>query len=311
MGDLPRMFREGKAYCETQRTVDRAYLFKPDEIVRQIIGSSAGRALEKHPVKIYYLEFNINHMHRGIQPLSTKPEDLRHFFEFTKMFNSLIAKGINRHLDREGPVFSTHVRAAEAQCDQSLEQQLFYAVTNVVKDGLVEEAAHWKGFSLHNQMATGDIEKFYYIDYAAWRKAGGPKSGKPASAFMKTTTVELTPLPSQATWKPDKRQAHFRREVRNLEQFHRENREREHKTVVGRTALAQVDPRDRPKTRPIRTPKPKCHATTKAALDEYLKDYGAFLNVYYVASEEWMSGIWTAEFPTGCFRPPNPIIAHT
>ena len=308
MGDLPRMFREGMAYCETQRTVDRTFLFKPDEVVRQIIGSSAGRALEKHPVKIYYLEFNINHMHRGIQPLSTKPADLRHFFEFTKMFNSLIAKGINRHLDREGPVFSTHVRAAEAQCDKSLEQQLFYAVTNVVKDGLVEEASHWKGFSLHNQMATGNIEKFYYIDYTAWRKAGGPKSGKPTSAFMKTTTIELTPLPSQTAWKPDKRQAHFRREVQKLEDFHRARRQQEKESVVGKTALATIDPRDRPKTPPTRSPRPKCHATTQEAREAFFKAYSDFLAVYCVASKKWMKGDWTAEFPAGSYRPPNPIV---
>jgi len=276
MGDRPKMFRENMAYSETQRTVDRAFLFRPDEVIRQLIGSSAGRALRKHPVRIYWLEFNINHLHRGIAPLSTSQEDLRHYLEFTKMFNSLVAKGINRILKRQGAVYSTSVRSTETIRSANLEQQLFYAVTNVVKDGLVDKVSHWRGFSLYNQMATGIAEKFQYIDYPAWRGAGGKRSGKKPSAFLANVTIELSPMPHQQHWSPAKRQSHFRREVRAIEKDCREKREALGHKPMGPTKLAKLDPRDRPKTLPVRTRKPLCHASTKAERDEYKKGYRDF-----------------------------------
>ena len=85
MGNRPKMFRDNFVYSETQRTVDRAFLFKPDEATRNLIGASAGRAQRKHPVKIYWLEFNINHLHRGIAPLSISPKDLRNYTQDPSM----------------------------------------------------------------------------------------------------------------------------------------------------------------------------------------------------------------------------------
>ena len=160
MGDLPRWIKADSAYCEVQRTVDRSFFFKPDEAVRQIIGSAAGRALEKHPVKLFWLDFNINHKQNGLAPLSDEPEHIENVAKFHQMFNSLTAKGINKHLGREGALYSGRNRSKEAVDDQSLEQQLFYAVTNVAKDGLVDKVSHWQGFSSYKQLATGEVEQF-------------------------------------------------------------------------------------------------------------------------------------------------------
>jgi len=76
MGMHPRWYRAGSAYSQTQRTIDRQFFFKPDPVVRNIIGASAARAQRKHPVRIYWLEFNTNHEQCGIAPLSDSQEDL-------------------------------------------------------------------------------------------------------------------------------------------------------------------------------------------------------------------------------------------
>ncbi len=47
MSNLPRWIKSDAVYAEVQRTVDRSLLFKPGPAVRQIIGTSAGRALAK------------------------------------------------------------------------------------------------------------------------------------------------------------------------------------------------------------------------------------------------------------------------
>ncbi|MCP4601922.1 MAG: hypothetical protein GY847_15645 [Proteobacteria bacterium] len=305
MGDRPRWIKADTVYSEVQRTVDRQFLFKPDEPIRQIIGAAAGRALKKNPVLIYWLDFNINHKQNGIAPVSDDPKHIKAYAKFHQMFNSLLARMINKFLGREGALFSTRNRSTEVLDDMSLEQQLFYAVTNPVKDGLVERVAHWKGFSSYKQLATGEIETFHYIDWTAWHKAGGKKGKKKPEQFMRTVTVELTPLPAWQHMPAHKRQAYFRREVRKLEQHFREQREREGRSVIGKRKLEKIDPRERPKNPPVRTRKPICHASNKAAADEYKESLRAFLDQYLYASEMWQRGALEVEFPSGSFRPPD------
>jgi len=196
-------------------------------------------------------------------------------------------------------------KLVEAVDDMSLEQQLFYAVTNPVKDGLVDRIAHWKGFSSYKQLATGEVESFRYIDWTAWHKAGGKKRGKKPSDFTVTVKVELTPLPAWENMPPHKRQAHFRREVRKLEQRFREERERDGRTVIGKRQLEKLDPRGRPKKPFVRTRKPLCHASSQAAAEEYRESLKAFLEQYWYASGMWQRGFRDVEFPRGSFRPPD------
>jgi len=305
MGDLPRWIKADSVYCEVQRTVDRCFLFKPDEHVRQLIGASAGRAQKRFPVKLFWLDFNIDHKQDGIAPLSDKPEHIENVARFHQMFNSLTAIGINKRHGRDGSLYSSRNRSKEAVDDMSLEQQLFYAVTNVVKDGLVDRVAHWKGFSSYKQLATGEAEKFHYIDWSAWHRVGGMKSKKKPEAFMKSVTVELSPLPAWEHMPPHKRQAYFRREVRKLEQHFREQREREGRPAMGKRKLEKLDPRDRPKTPAEHTRAPICHASTVEAAEEYKEALRAFLEQYWYASGMWRRGIYEVEFPRGSYRPPD------
>jgi len=301
----PRWFRADATYCETQRTVDRQFLFKPDPVIRNIIGAAAGRALKKFPVKLFWLDFNINHKHGGKAPLSDDTEHIQNFARFEQLFNSLVARGINKHLGREGALYSTRNRSAEAVDDLSLEQQLLYAVTNPVKDGLVDRTAHWKGFSSYNQLATGKVERFSYINWTAWHQAGGAKGKRAPEEFLEWTEVKLTPIPSWERLPAHKRQAMFRRRVRQLEQDYRAVRERDGRRPMGPRKLSRLDPRARPKgEKAERRRQPLCHASTPAGAREYEKRLRGFLEQYYYASGMWMEGVLDVKFPAGSFKPP-------
>ena len=305
MAYRPRWVRAHAAYCHTQRTVDRQFLFKPDDITRNIIGAAAGRALEKFPVKIYWLDFNINHKQSGITPLSDSYEHLQNFVRFEQLFNSLVARGINKYLGREGPLYSSRNRTDEAIDDRSLEQQLLYAVTNPVKDGLVDRVAHWKGFSSYKQLATGEVDRYWYIDWTAWHRAGGKRSRKSPEAFVRWVEVKLSPIPSWEGMSAHKRQALFRRRVRELEGDYRLEREREGRRAMGPRKLAKVDHRDRPKSPPKESGRqPLCHSSTLEGAKEYEKRWREYLDQYYHASGLWMKGVTDVEFPSGSFKPP-------
>jgi hypothetical protein len=305
MANRPRWIRADAAYCEVQRTVDRQFFFKPDETIRNIIGSSVGRAQEKYPVKLYWVDFNINHRQSGKAPLSDSPEHLDNLVRFDQLCNSLIARELNKLLGREGALFSTHNRIEEAIDDLSLEQQLLYAVTNPVKDGLVDRVAHWKGFSSYNQLATGKVERYPYVERTAWHRAGGERGKKSQEAFVKCAEVKLSPIPSWQHLPAHKRQALFRRRVRQLEREYRAERERENRTVMGPKRLAKVDPRNRPKN-PSRTHgrQPLCHCSTVEGARAYAERWRTFLDTYYYASGMWMQGVTDVEFPAGSYKPP-------
>ncbi len=305
MARRPRWIRADAAYCEVQRTVDRQFFFKPDETIRNIIGSAVGRAQKKYPVKLYWIDFNINHKHTGRAPLSDKPEHLDNLVRFDRLCNSLIARGINSLIGREGPLFSTRNRSEEAIDDMSLEQQLLYAVTNPVKDGLVDRVAHWNGFSSYQQLATGQVDRYHYIDWTAWHRAGGRRSKKSPAAFTKWAEVKLTPIPAWERLPEHKRQALFRRRVRQLEQEYRAERELECRTVMGPRKLAKVDPRDRPKNQPKSNGRqPLCHSSTIDGAKEYKERLRAFLDQFYYASGMWLKGATDVEFPAGSYKPP-------
>ena len=300
----PRWIKANSAYCGAQRTVDRQFLFKPDASLRNLVGACAARAQRRFPVTIYWLDCNINHKHSGLAPLSDSPEHLNNLVRFQQLFNSLLARELNARLDREGPVFASRDRSDEADDDASLEQQLLYSVTNVVKDGLVERVAHWPGFSSYKQLATGEVERFTYVDRTAWHRAGGAAGQRPLSAFVRTVELRLSPIPSWSHLRPEQRQTLFRRRVRHLEQAFREERQRESRPVMSPARLAKIDPRDRPKSPPKRSRMPLCHSSSPEGARSYRDRLRAFLDAFYSASGRWLAGIRDVEFPLGSFRPP-------
>ena len=71
-----------------------------------------------------------------------KPPEISKFY---KHFYSLLTRNLNKLWDREGTMWSTRVRSREAVDPASREQQLLYAVTNMVKDGLLDKVSHSPG----------------------------------------------------------------------------------------------------------------------------------------------------------------------
>lgn len=304
MGMKPRWLKANTIYAQTGRTVDRQFLFKPDPVIRNIIGASAARAQTNHPVKIFYLDVNINHKHDGIAALSDAPEHLDNLIRFKQTFHKILAFELNKHLGREGAVFSSRSRSIECVDSQSAEQQFFYAMTNPAKDGLVERVAHWKGFSSYNALARGEDETFTFINRTAWHQAGGKNSKKPLSAFTETIRIQYSPLPGWEGMKPHQIQSRIRREVRSLEQQYRKEREAEGRMAMSPIKLQKLNHRDRPKTRPKKTPMPLCHASSLKAAELYKESYKEFLNAYRLASAHYRKGALDTEFPLGSIRPP-------
>ncbi len=308
MARRPRRWKENAAYAEVKRTVDRQFLLKPTPEIKNIIGASLGRALKKYPVKLFWAEGNVNHMQVGREPLPGMTDNCS---RFDQMFYSLLSRGVNKLLGREGAVWSSRNRSTEVIDDKALEQQLFYAVTNMVKDGLLDKVRHTKGFSCYEALATGKVEKYWYTDWTAWWNGGGKRNKKPISTYRKCVEVRYEPLPGWKGMAEHQRQAHFRREVRKLEERFREERRREGRRELGPRGLAALDPRERPRTEKEKTPQPLCHSSTREGRERYKEEWREFLDAYQRASAEYRKGNFAVEFPDGSFRPPLvTVVSH-
>ena len=276
MGSRLRMFEPDVPFNITLNAVDGQFLFTPNHrcdnpllhrscppnaldpsndiipipSVINIIGSSIGRALARNPVRIHAFESNSNHIHALI---SADESNLENIAKFQCHVNSLIARGMEKLLRRKGHFFAGRYRMEACVDDESAEQKLFYALTNVVKDNLVEKVNETPFFSTFRYQSEGKIMKFWYIDWESYWDAGGKRSKKvKPKDFMRWVTVKTTPLPSWMKYTEKQRQTRIRKEVQRTEEACRCKREASgirRYGVMGVKALFARDPRGRAEER--------------------------------------------------------------
>jgi hypothetical protein len=335
MGGRIRVWEPGVVYSGAQRCNDRTFLFKPNhradnpllhescppaaldppnDIVPKpstinIIGSSVARAHEMYPVDIAWWETNINHQHPGLRPTEDQLENIAPFLQAA---NSLIARQINKLYDREGHVFSGPIRFTPCIDDVSAEQQLVYALTNPVKDGLIESVGRSPFFSTYRAQARGEPLRYWYIDWEAWwLRGGGRKKGNRPKDFLKWIELSIARLPEFEDWPDHKIQSRVRHGVRDVEEETSRLLRSEGRSVFGVPALFSIDPRDRPREPKSSGRQPICHAADRQLAREYVKQWREILNEHRKASWDYRMGFHEREFPNGTYRPPIATIYNS
>ena len=327
MGRRNRIWEPDVVYSAVINCVDRQFLLKPDHSSRDvllregsedalsllnditpqpstinIIGAAVARAQELSPIRIHWVESNINHLHIGF---SAKEDQLDNISDFFRNIGSNIAGKINRKWGREGHMWGAAFRPTGCSDEPSAEQQLVYSVTNVVKDGLVETVRESPFFTSYRALAHGEEMSFWWIDWDSFNKAGGfRKRNHRPKDYLKWVELELVALPEQEEWPEHRRQSWMRFEVREVEQATRDELRGEGRRAMGVAALFAVNPRDRPKSPRDSRPQPKCHWSDPAARRRYERQQRDTRAEHRVASIEYRGGFWEREFPEGTFRPP-------
>ena len=316
-------------YSVTHRTVDRQFLFRPNHHPRQplldqscpiealdpnnriipvpsninIVGSSYVRAMRKSPVQLHCAELNIDHGHDEIsEHPECEPGNIPIFYRNAK---SLIANQVNWRLEREGAVYAGPYRMEPCLDDEAAEARWLYAMTNTVKDGLVEKVSESPFFNTYKHQAFGEPLKFWWINWTAFYKAGGWDNKKiHPKMFLEWGELEITPLPHLQDLPEHKRQTRVRQTIREHEHLIAEQRTAQERTVIGVPALYKVDPRDRPKNPKHSGPQPLCHTTDKKLRREFEERWRAHVSEHKKASFDYRQGYYEREFPEGSFRPP-------
>jgi hypothetical protein len=328
VGAKIRMIEPDQVYEASIRTVDRTFLFSPnhrksypllaassppstlsldndvipDPSIINVIGAAVGRALVDAPIQIHGFEANINHLHLIFSATQTQLDNIIPFFQTAF---SLIARGVNRSIDREGPVFNGRMRAHACLSEETAEQKLLYAITNAAKDNLIERTEKSPLFTTYHYQAKGEPLKYWYIDYDAYWTAGGSrKKTHRLKDYLKWTKWHCTPLPNQQSKSISERQTWMRQQVKDLEMAFAEQRKERGRTVIGEKCLRETDPRDRPKNPKKSGPEPLCHASDKETAKAYKEKWRHFKNEHIKASADYRNGMRDREFPIGSFKPP-------
>jgi len=334
VGARIRMYEPNQVYEATIRTVDRAFLFAPNHhksrpliadtsppnaldtrnnlipepSVVNIFGAAIGRALRRFPISIHYFEANIDHPHIGF---SASEDQLDNIVPFFQTAFSLIARGVNRLRDREGPLFSSRLRVRPCIDDKQAEKTLLYAVTNVAKDNLVAHISESPFFTTYHHQAKGAPLRYWYIDYNAYWTAGGTsKKNHRLKDYLRWVNWRCEPLPSHQSMSEPQRQTWLRKQVKEKEAAFAKERGQSGKTVIGVKRLRETDPRDRPKSPKKSGPAPLCHASDKESAREFEEKWKQFKDAFIAASADYRGGIRDREFPVGSYKPPLLDIAR-
>jgi hypothetical protein len=274
----------------------------PEPSVINVIGAAVARAQLLDPIRIHWVEANINHLMIGFSAAAEQLENIPRFF---RNVNSAIAVKLNDKWNHNGHLWSSPYRATVCKDDQGVEQQLVYCVTNPVKDDLVETVQESPFFTSFRALAQGEKMSFFRIDWKAYRLAGSvrKKSHKPKD-YLEWLELELLPIPGQEDWPAHKRQAWVRAQVRAVEAATKEELRAAKRKAMGRAAQFAADPRDRPKNPKRSGPQPLCHASDPEVAREYEKQWREVVREHRAASIDYLQGMRDREFPEGTFRPP-------
>jgi hypothetical protein len=328
MGSRIRVVEPGLVYSATQRCNDRLFFFRPDHnpahpllhidcpvealdpaspiipvpSIINVIGASAARAQELHPLDICWLEGNLNHLHDGIL---SRPGQIGNVAPFFRDFLSGVARGTNRLLERSNHVFGGRYRIEPCLDLLSAEQQLVYALTNAVKDGHVERVSESPFFSTYRHLALGEPLEFWRIDWAGYWGAGGTRKKTHAPKdYLRWHRLVLAPLPGWEDLTIHQRQTRVRRLVRDVEDDMTDRRRAEDRVVVGVPRLYALSPFDRPRTPSDSGPQPLCHASGSEARRDFKRRWREIVREYRKASIDYRAGYHEREFPEGTYRPP-------
>jgi len=328
VGNAIRLLEPSAVYAVVQTTVDRTFSFAPNHDPRcpllargcppaaldpkspivpvpsviNIVGAAAARALELAPINLHALELSSTHQHELASAIG---DDVAALPEFWRNFHSKVARDLNRLRHREGHLYAGPSRVTPCSNDDQAFQQLVYALTNPVKDGLVDRVRSSPFFSTYRAQARGEELRFFDIEWERYWEAGGPFNRRlHPKQFMVWRTLEITPLPHLADLPEQKRRTLIRKAVEAVEEKTAEELKREGRKFCPVSRHFETDPRDRPQSPRESGRKPLIHASTRAERNAYRDKVREVMNAYVPASVAFRSGCFDVEFPPGTFRPP-------
>src|SRR6185436_20632669 len=183
----------GRTYLITRRCTQRQFLMRPDRGTNNAFIYCLAFAAERCGVRILFTTAMSNHHHTGIQdPDGNYPA-------FLELFHKLFAKCQNALRGRWENFWSSEQTSVVRLVDpDDVITKMTYALTNPVKDGLVEKAHHWPGVSslgplLHRKGLVAQRPRHFFREAGSMPEAVSLAFARP-SGFNDRTDAEFASL---------------------------------------------------------------------------------------------------------------------
>lgn len=284
---LAREVLPGQAYMITRRCTQRQFLMRPDKDTNNAFIYCLAEAAARFGIQILFTTAMANHHHTGIYDAEGNyPAFLEHFHKlFAKCQNALRGRWENFWSSGQTSV----VRLVDA--NDALEK-MTYALTNPVKDGLVERAHHWPGvsslgFLRHGRPLTAHRPKHFFRDDGTMPEVITLAFTRP-HGFAHLSASEFSALALER--------------VRQVEDTAAAGRRQTGTPVMGRKAVLTQRWSDRPETdEPRRELSPRVAARSQWGRIEALLRNRTFQDAYIAARSLFVEGMRDVVFPAGTY----------
>jgi putative transposase len=284
---IPREVLPGQTYMITRRCTQRQFLMRPDKETNNAFIYCLAEAAERHGIQVLFTVAMSNHHHTGIHdPNGNYPAFLEHFHKlFAKCQNALRGRWENFWASEQTSV----VRLIDPI---DAIEKMIYALTNPVKDGLVDKAHHWPGISSLSWVTFGkplvaSRPKHFFRDE-------GVMPDTIALSFARPRGYEHLATADFAALVADR--------IRQVEEKVAAERHRVGGSVLGRRAILNQRWSDRPDSRePRRRLNPRVAGRNKWSRIEALLRNRAFRDTYIAARSRFVEGLRDALFPAGTY----------
>ncbi len=281
----------------TNRTFQSRLLLTPSPYVNNLVGGVLARALTRYDVTVHAFVFLSNHFHLVVSSATGA------LSEFMGYVETNVAKEVGRHIGWRGKFWHRRFSAEPILDELALERRLAYLFAHGVKEGLVEHASEWPGLTCLPELCHNQRRVFPWFDRTAqyWARIRGERSDE--ARFTTWNPLVLTPPPCWQTLTVEQRTARANHILEQAEMQATDTRW--DKPALGRAAVLAQDPHSVPSTTK-RSPRPLCHASTRAGRDAFRTLYHEFVGAYREAAALFRSGRVDVAFPEHCYRPTLP-----
>ena len=284
---LPREVLPGRTYMITRRCTQRQFLMRPDAETNNAFVYCLGEAAARFRIDVLFTVAMANHHHTGIYDAEGNyPAFIEHFHKmFAKCQNALRGRWENFWSSEQTSV----VRLIEPN---DVLNKMTYALTNPVKDRMVEKAHQWPGISslaslLHDRSFTARRPRHFFRD-------DGTMPDVVTLTFVRPRGFEHLSASEFAAVALER--------VRQVEDAVAAERRRTGAPVMGRKAVLAQRWTDRPRTtEPRRDLSPRVAARSQWSRMEALLRNRTFRDAYIAARSRFVEGMHDVVFPAGTY----------
>ncbi len=284
---LPRQVVAGRTYLVTRRCTQRQFLLRPERAVDDAFLYCLAVAAQRFGITVHGWIAMSSHIHYLV---TDHHGNLPAFLAF---FHGMLARLVNSLRGRWENLWATEPTCAVWLVEAADRfDKLIYALTNPVKDHIVERASDWPGASSFVQHMAGRA-KVIRRPRRFFRNEGS----MPEEITLRAERLEGFEHLSDAAW--SKRIADA---VHEVEAAARAERAETGMRILGRKAVLRAAPTDSPATvEPRRNLRPHVACLSETVRRAALGALRAFRHAYHAARQAWLAGDHAVVFPFGTY----------